>query len=1032
MEDDFLDGLEYLEEFKLKGLPGLGLPRVGNFLSPFANDAAGPLKNVILDCKTCDFSSLQLGTVTSLERFELIDVSKPPSVHLSKWLLFPPSIRHVKLKYGNSLQWLCDEYQKVKQQPKIMTNTISSSYSVLKLQLWMNYESFSTYECEGMMDTFFTLPPPVLSPTIAPSTPVITSSSGLDLKEAYVNSALVHELLNRTWGSLYISGGWAIPQFWFPESASKIGAHIDFSYLGTGMDPMFYVSFNCISHMCTSFSFTSSASKLGSLKFYNLKPHQHGINSSITSYANTLGYVKLENLFTYVRFPFLENYMEGNSSGDYLFLKTVKPKWRLFEEQHNVQNISLICKENLDNAKVHILRKRAYLNYDKLSHLSLFCEVSAIEQNALAHLPLESLTIRTSGFNERALPTVFPLLGPRATKAKRIHFDGLLTPNVTMPLYHDSVRDSFFTHYAILRNGRLKEFNINSLGSPICNNTLGLCNGLQLLDVSFNNLSALDFNWAKSFEINSLKKKNVEQQLFGNNMCTSLGATCSHIRINDDLIPPVQASIHSSRNLSGFYSMFQDWEKEYERPISIRRTITIDIRSNRLEKLAEGSFANLRSLSVVCASQNKIRSLEPGFLQGKSCLASGCVVDLRNNTLGDDMESLSRNLTLQAQMGTPVTAIALSGNSLRSFPFGVGKFLLNGNFIWGGMSKPNFYVDLGHNNITHISASVCSGMPPNASGVYVVDLSHNDIVEVSGDAFSCPVDVDLHVYLNDNRRLRAIPGDAKFLKSLVSLDLINTGVNTDNIPYVYETGKDERDERDNKLRLRNLGLGQTVDHGELEQASASVRSFDCCFFVQLKRHYCVLGFNKFPPSMWNSDPSFWNSMLFASFFSNSAIYNNAFDPESESYVDFQCTGKRLAPNGDSSVRSFKLFLKDYLADKSICKGCGESEKESFSLLCIVYTCIIALYIALHIVAIKTDLKPSEQPIGHRRKSSYFTFLRIEYGPVKPHTPGTLYKNNEGSGGEERYVEFLKHNGNLDYSEPADALYVYSSAWSLYF
>eukprot|EP01135_Chromosphaera_perkinsii_P006456 Nk52_evm19s503 gene=Nk52_evmTU19s503 len=1033
MEDDFLDGLEYLEEFKLKGLPGLGLPRVGNFLSPFANDAAGPLKNVILDCKTCDFSSLKLGTVTSLERFELINSQKAPSVDLAKislsdpnkeWI-FPSSIRNVKLTYANSLQWLCGEYQKVKQHATIMAKSTPSSNSSLKLEMYLNNESISAYQCEGMMDAFFNLPRPVLPHSIAKAVPAISSSTGLYLRKALVDKVLVQEILNREWGALYMSGGWAIPLFWFPKTASEIGANIDYALSKKELNPIIYIPYDCVVRMCTAIAFTATHPKAARVGIYNLKSYPDYVNSSIIWYSNSLEYVHSNNLFMYIHFPHLKSYMEDNLSGDGLFSRTEQP-WGLLAARENVQNMSLGCKEDYDRTALNVVRKKVLADYVSLGLLAVTCEISSIDQNALMSLPLHSLWIHTSGLNERATPAVFPLLGSRSTNASHIHFDGLLTPNVTMPLYHESVKESFFTHSATFRNGRMKEFNIDSLGTPPCNNVLGYCNGLKSLDVSFNNLTTLVINWAKSFEVNSLTVEKVEQQLVGKNMFDS----CKRIRISDDIISPVFESTNSPRNLTLFYSTFQDWEKEYERPISTRREIAIDIRDNRLEELSEGSFGDLRSLSVLYASGNSIWSVSPGFLHGKSCMASGCIVDLSNNSLGDAISSLGRNLSLQAEMGTPVTALGLGGNSIDTFPFGVGKFLLNGKIIWKRKSQNIFHVDLSNNNITHIDNSICSGMSSTTTGTYVVDLSHNDIAEISGDAFDCPVNVDLHVYLNGNPRLRVIPDDPQLLKSLVSLNLINTGLTSENIPCVYQMGEDETG---NKLRLWSLGLGKEAQPGTTQLlGSASVKSFDCCVFVQLKRHYSVFNMNNFPPSMRNSNPSTWDDIIFKSTYVINEIFANVLNPNREDYRDFQCGTKELGSFQDNTaVRSFGLFFQEYQANKGNCVMCGTKSKpnnssSSLSLLGSVYACLLVSYIASHLVAlIENYKKPLPPSTESTHKHASFCLLLSQYSGsvsneqrLKFEVNTCDYERKGIVGCEEGYCEILQTRGNFeDCEEP---------------
>eukprot|EP01135_Chromosphaera_perkinsii_P006458 Nk52_evm21s503 gene=Nk52_evmTU21s503 len=1033
LTQDFLSGLTFLEEFALKGLPRLSFPKTGNFLSPFANDAASPLKSVILDCKTCNFSSLRLGTVTSLERFELIDAKRPSSINpSSKGLLFPPNIHTVKLVYVKSLQWLCEEFQKVKSGATIRSNSALSSNSSLNLEMYLNYESLSKYQCGGMMDAFFTLPPPVLTDANGDAMSPRGFSAGLNLRGAVVDSILMAELLNREWGALHISGGWAIPKFWFPETASDIVAHVDYVNLPGKLKPKVFISFNCV-YTCRSLSFSSTKPEAALLGIYNFKPKKGC--SSVVSFSNSFLFVNTKDapLFLTTSFPHLTSYGASNVPCKMLFERS-DPPLLLVGEPSNIRNTSVTCKTDSDNSKSQVIRNTAFANYNAIRFLSLTAEASAIEHNTFEDLPLDSLTIRTSGLNMRAQPTIFPLLGPRATKTSCIHLEGLLIPNLTLPVYHESVKDSFFTRSATFRNGHMKQFDVSSLGSPPCNTSYGFCNGLESLDVSLSNLTELVVNWAKSFEINSLAVSKVRQQLIGKDMCDS----CTHIRISDDIIPPLA---HSPRNLSAFYRTFGNWETEYERPISTRREITINIRNNGLEELAEESFSNLRSLYVLYASGNNIRSLTPGFLHGKSCMASGCIVDLSNNTLGDGIMGLGRNLSLQAEMGTPVTALGLGGNSIDTFPFGVGKFLGNGKAIWNQGSQNIFHLDLSHNNITNIDESVCLGMSSNTTGTYVVDLSHNNVIEVASDAFECPINVDLHVYLNDNPRLRVIPGEVKFLQSLVSLNLINTPINSENIPCAYQKGEDGNG---NKMTLWSLGLGETATPGPHQLGSASVKGIDCCFFVQLKRRYSVFDMNNFPPSMWNSDPSIWNDILFNSAYVAKQIFANGLNPASDEYYqDFQCSTDEFAVD-DSTTQSlsFNLFLSEYYNDDAICSDCGAGsksadQKPSLKFFVFIYTCAMGLYIAFNLTGLKSNCKRNSPPPHSEgaSKNIDWCFLWDQYFEKQIwacQEIDNIEKAESRKDGEEGYCEILKVprvlevNGELYYSRPLDDLYCSSA------
>eukprot|EP01135_Chromosphaera_perkinsii_P009166 Nk52_evm1s1671 gene=Nk52_evmTU1s1671 len=357
-----------------------------------------------------------------------------------------------------------------------------------------------------------------------------------------------------------------------------------------------------------------------------------------------------------------------------------------------------------------------------------------------------------------------------------VFMSGTLFTNLTKPLIYETQEGCFSNFESV--NGSLVEFDIFSLhmsvfsvyyGAIFASGNIGsAC--LQRLDLSNNFIVNLTMDsMFKYFDFAGERSPGYRSVLnFTRN-------DISTVWLANDIPPRGEAS---NRNIEHIYDKGEASFDAFLAAYSTKANILIDISFNNVEHLGRGSIDCLGGLRMLNLSHNQLQQLEGGFIMNRSCIGTGCIVDLSHNLLGDTSASflsLEDALYVQAleHTDTPIHTLDLSYNNLTRVPRFAAAILPALNNIIGDMSRPNeaigrpkdikkyLTLDLSHNRIEEVNSSVCEAMDLSLYdrgmdiSVYV-DLSFNNISKISADVFDCgPVRVMLN--LNNNPHLHTLP-----------------------------------------------------------------------------------------------------------------------------------------------------------------------------------------------------------------------------------------------------------------------------------
>eukprot|EP01135_Chromosphaera_perkinsii_P010984 Nk52_evm18s2309 gene=Nk52_evmTU18s2309 len=357
-------------------------------------------------------------------------------------------------------------------------------------------------------------------------------------------------------------------------------------------------------------------------------------------------------------------------------------------------------------------------------------------------------------------------------------------------------------------NGRVSKFDMSSIGAsklPFLDD--GTFNGLTNLNMSNNRIDVLGleqvYKYFQCFFPSAVTKIDRNYGCYINFNMNNL----TKVQITND-IPPENDRTH--RNIS---KQYKDWAnfKAFEIIYSRFANIKIDISSNNLKTFTRASVESIRGLRTLNVAKNGMEILEGGFISGRSCIGTGCYVDLSFNRLGKNISALEEAFRVQSRnySDAVVHTLNLSHNNLHSFPKYSTAIAGSLSGIMVQISRPDapmvkapfrppyFTLNLRHNNIKFVNESLCFGVDQSKDVTIYVDLSYNNISFVSDEAFKCG-SAKLMVNLNYNPHLTVLPtfwyGEAS---SLMLLSVKGTSIR--HIPKSYRR-------HDRVLNLKSFNL----------------------------------------------------------------------------------------------------------------------------------------------------------------------------------------------------------------------------------
>eukprot|EP01135_Chromosphaera_perkinsii_P003665 Nk52_evm3s251 gene=Nk52_evmTU3s251 len=351
--------------------------------------------------------------------------------------------------------------------------------------------------------------------------------------------------------------------------------------------------------------------------------------------------------------------------------------------------------------------------------------------------------------------------------------------------------------------------------SSLCNSLS--CYGLLRLDLSSNKIESLHATLSNAFSVGR-----------GENMLLVSDNQISSVQLSRD----IPAVIDATSTLEAFNTT-----------ITGSTSLSIDLSSNKLSQIAPNSFQNLSSLVSLQLANNGLTVIRDGFLSGRSCFLQRCSIDLSQNNLGADIESLEQSIVSLDFEGS-LFSLNLSRNALTDVPTEIASALVRLSdkhslpySVKTGLHLEEEYLQiiLSHNNITSVSGSLCQGLDleeeektsqKNIVGVYF-DLSFNQITTVTEDIFSCGRRL---VLLNmNNNPITKLPSLTR-AHSLVMLSASNSGILE--LPWGY-------------------GNPELMPHLKSIYINGAVDVWGCCSIYLLTRHYPSLA--SYDPSTSNAD-----------------------------------------------------------------------------------------------------------------------------------------------------------------------------------
>eukprot|EP01135_Chromosphaera_perkinsii_P004055 Nk52_evm3s267 gene=Nk52_evmTU3s267 len=464
----------------------------------------------------------------------------------------------------------------------------------------------------------------------------------------------------------------------------------------------------------------------------------------------------------------------------------------------------------------------------------------------------------------------------------------IFVPNITAPLYTGDISRFFYIRTAEITNCGMKALDLSCFGAPTCENSGGkLCTGLEKLIVKNSYLPEVRVEWYKVWSIPPPK---------GPTAISSVYLKSNHIQnvyFSHDLMPTDTAGANSDSNspiINGIYTSAREWRiaslanknlgaknRSYEREVSNKHGISIELDDNELIGLSPKSFVDMRSLFFLSLANNRISWVEPGFIAGKSCMAHGCRINLGDNRLGEgDVDAFVRNFSDHMSLHrTPILQLELRNNSFKRFPFGIGSVFNTLDTMWSWENRGNVDVhsayailDLEHNSIETIPESVCKGLNVSRGVelILYVNLANNRIKRLADKAFDCPRNVKLLVNLDGNT-LTHFPGDASYLRSVVLLSAKRSNITATPLRCAIQNGE--------VRGLKSLAVDAMTSDNPNEL-------WTCCTLVRLARNYPNLG--SFGPT---DILQTWDYIKFLiDLYSSVKNYNtNAYNPDSWRYIN---------------------------------------------------------------------------------------------------------------------------------------------------